>query len=61
MNTKKLTIYILAAYIPMIAVVTAHYFLNKGIEPGTMNVKVIMSSLLTTVAMFSRDQCMISM
>ena len=52
MNTKKLTIYILAAYIPMIAVGTAQYFLNKGIEPGTMNVKVIMSSLLTTVAMF---------
>ena len=36
----------------MIAVGTAQYFLNKGIEPGTMNVKVIMSSLLTTVAMF---------
>lgn len=52
MNTKKLTIYILAAYIPMIAVGTAQYFLNKGIEPGTMNLKVIMSSLLTTVAMF---------
>lgn len=52
MNTKKLTIYILAAYIPMIAVGAAQYFLNKGIEPGTMNVKVIMSSLLTTVAMF---------
>lgn len=52
MKTKKLIIYILAAYLPMVAIGVAQFFLRKGIEPGILSMKAIISTALTSMAMF---------
>ena len=52
MKTKNLITFVLAAYLPMIAIGAVQFFLRKGIEPGVLSMKAIISSGLTAMAMF---------
>ena len=52
MKTKNLITFVLAAYLPMIAIGAVQFFLRKGIEPGVLSTKAIISSGLTAMAMF---------
>lgn len=52
MKTKNLITFVLAAYLPMIAIGAVQFFLRKGIEPGMLSMKAIISSGLTAMAMF---------
>ena len=51
MNTKKLTIYILAAYLPMVAVGAVQFYLRKGIDPSVLSAKALAASGLSALAM----------
>ena len=52
MKTKNLITFVLAAYLPMIAIGAVQFFLRKGIEPGVLSMKAIISSGLSAIAMF---------
>ena len=47
MKTKNLITFVLAAYLPMIAIGAVLFFLRKGIEPGVLSMKAIISSGVT--------------
>lgn len=51
MNTKKLSIYILAAYLPMVAVGAVQFYLRKGIDPSVLSAKALAASGLSALAM----------
>lgn len=51
MKTKKLIVYILAAYLPMVAVGAVQFYLRKGIDPGVLSAKALTASGLSALAM----------
>jgi len=51
MKTKKLIVYILAAYLPMVAVGAVQFYLRKGIDPGVLSAKALAASGLSALAM----------
>ena len=51
MKTKKLIAYILAAYLPMVAVGAVQFYLRKGIDPGVLSAKALAASGLSALAM----------
>ena len=51
MKTKKLIVYIMAAYLPMVAVGAVQFYLRKGIDPGVLSAKALAASGLSALAM----------
>lgn len=51
MKTKKLIVYILAAYLPMVAVGAVQFYLRKGIDPSVLSAKALAASGLSALAM----------
>ncbi len=51
MKTKNLIAYILAAYLPMVAVGAVQFYLRKGIDPGVLSAKALAASGLSALAM----------
>lgn len=51
MKTKKLIVYILAAYLPMVAVGAVQFHLRKGIDPSVLSAKALAASGLSALAM----------
>lgn len=51
MKIKKLIVYILAAYLPMVAVGAVQFYLRKGIDPSVLSAKALAASGLSALAM----------